>query len=128
MRPFVGTACLLLILSNAAPGQAEPAVVRQHDGTGGTLSPLGENTSIYPDAHGTVGITHQGSGVPSHSFSSPHGATPGSVTPFGTPVPPNHLTPAPVLPLSPRGMGQPQPQLPRATPGLPGSFSGRGGR
>ncbi|MDP9131759.1 MAG: hypothetical protein M3M98_01330, partial [Nitrospirota bacterium] len=80
---------------------AQPLVIRQNDGTTITLSPLGGHDAIYSDAHGNKGVTHQGSGLPSHSFSSPHGPMPGTVTPFGTPAPPNLLTPAPLLPLQP---------------------------
>ena len=109
---------------------AQPSIIQQRDGSTGTLSPLGGNDAIHSDAHGNKGVTHQGSGLPSHTFSSPHGAMAGTVTPFGTPTPPNQITPAPLLPLQPRGMAIPQPQVP-ASPGAPGgfgSFSGRPGR
>lgn len=91
---------------------SQPSILPQRDGTTSTLTPLGERDAIYSDAHGGKGVTHLGSGIPSHTFSSPHGAVPGSVTPFGTPTPPNLVTPAPLLPLQPRDMATPYPQPP----------------
>ena len=111
-----------------ASAAAQSSTFQQGDGTIGILSPLGGHEAIYSDAHGNKGIIHQGSGLPSHTFSSPHGAPPRAVTPFGTPTPPNLLTPAPLLPIQPRGMATPQPQSP-ATSGLSSSsVSGRPGR
>jgi hypothetical protein len=74
--------------------------------------------------------THQGSDLPSHTFSSPRGTLPGTVTPFGTPAPPHLLTPAPLLPLNPKGMATPHPQPPvsSGTPGGTPSLNGRPGR
>ncbi len=115
---------LIIALSHA---DAQPSLLQQPDGTTGTLSPLGGSEAIYSDAHGNESPTHLGSGLPSHSFSSPHGAQPGTVTPFGTPTPPNLLTPAPLLPLRPKGMVTPQPYTPTA-PNAPGRFGPSGGR
>lgn len=108
---------------------AQPSIIQQRDGTSGMLSPLGGQEAIYSDAYGHKGVTHQGSGLPSHTFSSPHSALTGPVTPFGTPTPPNLLTPAPLLPIQPRGMATPQPQAPVSSgSGGGNSFSGRPGR
>lgn len=115
---------LLGPVSNAG---SQPSILQQRDGTTGTLTPLGEQDAIYSDAHGNKGVTHLGSGLPSHTFSSPHGGAPGSVTPFGTSTPPNLITPAPVLPLQPRGMAIPYPQPPAST-GRPGGYSRFGGQ
>ncbi len=111
-------------ISNA---DAQPTILQQSGGTTGTLSPLGNGDALYSDAHGNKGLTQLGSGLPSHSFSSPHGATAGTVTPFGTPRPPNLLTPAPLLPLHPKGMATPQPHTPASTyqQGRSGSSLGR---
>ena len=106
---------------------AQPSVIQQGDGTNGTLSPLGGQESIYSDAHGHKGVTHQGSGLPSHTFSSPHGALSGPVTSFGTPIPPNLLTPAPLLPIQPRSMATPQPQVPMSS-GTAGVARSAGGQ
>ena len=128
--PTVAVVMLLAIWSLIAPvshAGAQPSLLQQANGTTGTLSPLGGGEAIYSDAHGNKGPTQLGSGLPSHSFSSPHGAQPGTVTPFGTPTPPNLLTPAPLLPLHPKGMATPQPQAPVA-PNAPGHFGPSGGR
>lgn len=128
--PTVALVVLLAIWSLIDPisnADAQPTLLHQSGGTTGTLSPLGNNDALYSDAHGNKGSTQLGSGVPSHSFSSPHGATAGTVTPFGTPRPPNLLTPAPLLPLHPKGMATPQPHTPASTyqQGRPGSPLGR---
>jgi len=106
---------------------SQSSILQQRDGTTSTLTPLGEREAIYSDAHGSKGITHLGFGLPSHTFSSPHGGVTGSVTPFGTPTPPNLITPAPVLPLQPKGMATPYSQPP-ASSGGPGGYSGFGRR
>lgn len=98
--------------SPAADAAAQALPLRQSDGTTVTISPLGDDHAIYSDAHGNKGPTHFGSGLPSQQFSTPHGVATGTVTPFGTPTPPNLLTPAPLLPLQPKGMAIPQPQAP----------------
>lgn len=116
-----------LLLHPASHTAAQPAPFREPDGTTGTISPLGNGQAIYSDAHGNTHPTQLGSGLPSHSFSGPHGAAPGTVTPFGTPAPPNLLTPAPLLPLQPKGMAIPQPQAP-VVPSSPGRFGPSGGR
>ena len=106
---------------------SQSLILQQRDGTTSTLTPLGEREAIYSDAHGSKGITHLGFGLPSHTFSSPHGGVTGSVTPFGTPTPPNLITPAPVLPLQPKNMATPYSQPP-ASSGSPGGYSRFGGR
>lgn len=118
------------LISPFSLASAQPTDIRQSDGISGSLSPLGGQEAIYSDAHGNKGPSHLGSGLPSHSFSSPHGATSGTATPFGTPMPPNLITPAPLLPLYPKGMAIPQPQAPASSgsPSGSGSFSGRPGR
>lgn len=118
------------LIGQLSVAAAQPSIIQQGDGMTGTLAPLGGHEAIYSDAHGNKGVTHQGSGLPSHTFSSPHGAMPGTVTPFGTPTPPNLLTPAPLLPVQPRGMATPQPQAPASSGSSGGgsSFSGRPGR
>ncbi|ULA58902.1 MAG: exported protein of unknown function [Nitrospira sp.] len=115
------------LVSPCSNAGAQPFLFRQSDGTTGTVSPLGDGSAIYSDAHGNKNPTQLGSGIPSHSFSGPHGTTPGTTTPFGTPTPPNLLTPAPLLPLHPKGMAIPQPQAP-AVPSTPGRFGPSGGR
>lgn len=127
--PTIATMLLLFMWSLASPlcdASAQPFPFRESNGTTGTISPLGDGSAIYSDTHGNKNPTLLGSGIPSHSFSGPHGVTPGTVTPFGTPTPPNLLTPAPLLPLQPKGMAIPQPQAP-AVPPTPGRFGPSGG-
>ena len=121
---FLTCSSLLGPFSHAA---AQSSPVRQPDGTQGVLSPLGGNDAIYSDAHGNKQPTTLGPGMPSHGMTTFSGASPGALTPFGTPTPPNRLTPAPLLPLSPKSMATPQPQRP-ADPGLPRQFAPPGGR
>ncbi|MCC6966106.1 MAG: hypothetical protein IT391_07455 [Nitrospira sp.] len=116
------------LLSPFSQAGAQPAPFRDSHGTTGTLSPLGNDSAIYSDAHGNKNPTQLGSGLPSHSFSGPHGATPGTVTPFGTPTPPNLLTPAPLLPLQPKGMAIPQPRAPAVPSSTPSRLGQSGGR
>jgi len=117
-----------LYLSGLASG--EVGVVRHSDGTAGMLTPLGDEISIYSDAHGdTKPVIH-----PTLPSPGPHGDhPPGSLTPFGTPTPPNNLTPAPVLPISPNRPIFPQqpvsPPFSSPPPGFqPQSSSGPFGR
>ncbi|MCS6289362.1 MAG: hypothetical protein H8K10_10330 [Nitrospira sp.] len=119
-----------ILIAPVSIASSQSSILQQRDGTTGTLTPLGERDAIYSDAHGDKDVTHLGSGLPSHTFSSPHGGVPGSVTPFGTPTPPNLVTPAPVLPLQPRGMATPYPQPPTSSvsPGRYSAFGGRSGR
>ncbi len=130
--PMPTTSLLMLLtawtlLGPVSIAGSQPSILQQRDGTTSPLTPLGEQDAIYSDAHGNKGVTHLGSGLPSHTFSSPHGAVPGSVTPFGTPTPANLVTPAPLLPLQPRGMATPYPHPP-APSGSPGGYSRFGGR
>lgn len=101
---------------------AQSSPVRQPDGTQGLLSPLGGNDAIYSDAHGNTQPTTLRPGFSSPSLNTLSEALPAAITPFGTPTPPNRLTPAPLLPLSPRSMATPQPQRP-TDPGLPGRLA-----
>ena len=110
-----------ILLGPVSIAGSQPSTFQQRDGTAGTLSPLDEQHAIYSDAHGNKSVTHLGSGIPSHTFSFPHGGVPGFVTPFGTPTPPNLITPPPLLPLQPRGMATPYPQAPSSS----GRHSGR---
>ncbi|CAE6780980.1 exported hypothetical protein [Nitrospira defluvii] len=115
------------LLGPFSPAAAQSSPVRQPDGTQGLLSPLGGNEAIYSDAHGNKQPTTLGSGLPSHGMNTLSGVSSGALTPFGTPTPPNRLTPAPLLPLSPKWMTTPQPQRP-TDPGSLGRFAppGRG--
>lgn len=119
-----------ILIAPVSIASSEPAILQQRDGTTSTLTPLGERDAIYSNGYGNKGVTHLGSGLPPHTFSSPSDGVPGSVTPFGTATPPNLVTPAPLLPIHPRGMATPYPQPP-ASSGCSGGnsrFGGRSGR
>lgn len=120
----------LLITGASGIATAAVSVVQRSDGTTGTISQLGDDVGLYSDAHGNTGpVMKPGSLAPFST--SPHGETAtGHNTPFGTPAPPNNLTPAPVLPF--RLNQPPPPQQPSppsaAPPGLGSSGGGRFGR
>jgi hypothetical protein len=114
----------------AGPALAEVGAVSRSDGTGGKLTQLGDDFGIYSDSHGNTGPVIQ----PARPSPGPHGNVATEVlTPFGTPVPPNNLTPAPVLPISPnrpppvQQSVAPSPSAPQQGFRAPGG-SGRFGR
>lgn len=88
---------------------AESGIVRNRDGTSGRLSPLGEDTGIYSDPHGNRTIITK-PGAESPVGLRPHGDLEnGNRSSFGTPLPPNNLTPSPVLPFHPNRALSPPP-------------------
>ncbi|MEK7762900.1 MAG: hypothetical protein AAB433_15115 [Nitrospirota bacterium] len=90
--------CLAL---SAVTGLAESRIIQNHDGTSGRLFHLGDDSGIYSDPHGNHTIVTK-PGTESPIGLRPHGeAESGNRSSFGTPLPPNNLTPAPILPLSP---------------------------
>jgi hypothetical protein len=121
----------LWTMESADISLAEVGLIQHRDGTAGTITHLGDDISIHSDSHGNTGPATS-SGGNSPSFNGPHEDTQsGLVTPFGTPAPPNNLTPAPVLPFHPnRPPVPPQPSAPSSTtpPGLGSSNGGRFGR
>lgn len=114
---------------------AQISVFQSSDGTSGTITHLGDSYSIYSDSHGNTGtIMNLGGGFQSYSFTSPQGGTTtGTITTFGSPAPPNNLTPAPVLPFTPNGSLMPQSRVAPVVPFSSGGTSsfgspGSGGR
>jgi hypothetical protein len=107
-------AVLWIIVVTAMPAfdtaQAELAVVESASGIRGTNS------------DGQKSIASAESSVP--LLPGPQGeVTQRTVTPFGSPLPPNQLTPAPVLPFHPN-----RPLVPSPSPASPNPGSGRIGR
>ncbi len=105
----MGTKLLLTSLSmtmtclalSAVTGLAESRIIQNQDGTSGRLSHLGDDIGIYSDPHGNQTIVTK-PGTESPIGLRPHGETEsGNRSAFGTPLPPNNLTPAPILPLNP---------------------------
>ncbi|MDO9117407.1 MAG: hypothetical protein Q7U39_05585 [Nitrospira sp.] len=115
-------ACLAL---SAVTGLAESRIVQNHDGTSGHLSHLGDDIGIYSDPHGNQTIVTK-PGTESPIGLQPHGETEsGNRSTFGTPLPPNNLTPAPILPLSPNRALSPAPSPNSHTPPSGGGRFGR---
>ena len=112
---IIGTAVLLTAgLSQAgSAGHIEPL-----DGTQGVTRSVNEPGS--PSERGP--LPHGESSLP--VLGMPQGdASPRTTTPFGGPLPPNQLTPAPVLPFNPN-----RSLMPSASAPPPYSSSGRLGR
>ena len=106
-------------------GLSESQNIQNRDGTSGRLSHLGDDIGIYSDPHGNHTIVTK-PGTESPVGLRPHGETEsGNRSAFGTPLPPNNLTPAPILPLSPnRALS---PTVP-SNGHIPSGGSGRFGR
>lgn len=87
----------------------------------GTITDLGNGVGIRSDPHG-----QGGSSIAPTESSTPLSPGPQDnanqrvVTPFGSPQPPNQLTPAPVLPFHPN-----RPIMPQSTPHSGGGRFGR---
>ena len=111
---IIGTAVLLIAgLSQAgSAGHIEPL-----DGTQGVTRSVNEPGS--PSERGPLphGESYLPRGMPQGD------ASPRTTTPFGGPLPPNQLTPAPVLPFNPNRSLMPAPMTP-----MPFSGGGRVGR
>jgi hypothetical protein len=106
----------------AVPALGNTGIVRHPDGTAGTITTIDDRTGVYFDSHGDTRPLI----LPGGMMSDPHGGTPPSaVAPsFGTPSPPSHLTPAPILPFHPNRPLMPPPAV--VPPPATGSF-GSGG-
>jgi hypothetical protein len=120
MTSAVGWMIAVAALLTAALAHGEIAVVGSSNDKPGTLRDLGNGVGIPSNSHDlgeSRGATRE-SPVPS---AGPHSdANERFVTPFGSPQPPNQLTPAPLLPFHPN-----RPPMPQSTPP---SGSGRFGR
>ncbi len=124
MLTSLAIAMTYLALS-AVTGSTESRIIQNHDGASGRLSHLGGDIGIYSDPHGNQIIVPK-PGTESPIGLRPHGETEsGNRSAFGTPLPPNNLTPAPILPLNPN-----RALSPALSPNshIPSSGSGRLGR
>jgi hypothetical protein len=87
----------------------------------GRMEPLGDSRSLSI-----------ASGAPDPQIPSPQApqgdSSPRAVTPHGSLVPPNRLTPAPLLPFNPNRSLMPAPAAPAHPPNPPFSGGGRPGR
>jgi len=116
------------------------SIIQGSDGTSGTIMDLGGGLRSYSDSHGNTGtILDLGGGFQTYQFSSPRGGLQsGTILTLPAPrlndnSPPAGLTPAPVLPFTPRSPVMPREQMapvapvPPSTPGT-GTFNTFGGR
>jgi hypothetical protein len=127
LRGITASLAIAAGMPAARPALADVAIVQHRDGTTGTITRVDDHIGIYADAHGNTNPLAIPDGMAGHS--DPHGSMPPpTATPFGTPAPPNRLTPAPLLPFNPNRPLMPPPALvPPAAAAPPGAGSfGRG--
>lgn len=111
-------AVIVLLAADFAYG--EIAAVGSANANPGTVTDLGNGIGIPSDPHGRgrANLAPTESAPPLSPV--PHGeVNQRSVTPFGSPQPPNQLTPPPVLPFHPN-----RPLMPQSTPNSGGGRSG----
>lgn len=110
---------------SAGVSQAESGVIQNRDGSSGRLSHLGDDIGIYSDPHGNHTIVTK-PGAENSLGLRPHGETEsGNRSAFGTPLPPNNLTPAPILPFHPNRALSPAPSPNSHTPSRGGGRFGQ---
>jgi hypothetical protein len=132
--PTILVICVALFGDTAAAQGI--SIIQGSDGTSGTVIDLGGGIRSYSDSHGTMGtIMDLGGGFQTYQFSSPRGGLQsGTILTLPGPssssnAPPAGLTPAPVLPFSPKGPLMPREQIAPVVPLAPGtgSFNAFGG-
>jgi hypothetical protein len=131
--------CATVVLLFAGTAQAQGiSIIQGSDGTSGTVMELGNGFRTYSDSHGNMGtIMDLGGGFQTYQFTSPYGGMQsGTILTLPAPrssfnTPPAGLTPAPVLPFTPRGPLMPREQMAPVVPLTPntGTFNtfGNGG-
>lgn len=137
------TSRILIIIFLLSPGNAGAqgiSIIQGSDGTSGTVMELGNGFRTYSDSHGNMGtIMDLGGGFQTYQFTSPHGGMQsGTILTLPSPrssfdTPPAGLTPAPVLPFTPRGPLMPREQMAPVVPLTPNTgtfntFGNSGGR
>jgi len=120
---------IIAVTASLAPALAQAEIIESPHGIRATIAELGDGAGIRSELHG-----QGGSGVASTESSVPlppesHGEVNQRImTLFGSPQPPNQLTPAPVMPFHPNRPLLPAPSpTPSAVPNS-GVGSGRFGR
>ena len=120
---ILAMSALLSVEDAAAQGIS---IIQGSDGTSGTIMNFGGGSHSYSDSHGNRGtIMDLGGGFQTYQFSSPHGGLqsgtiltfPSSPSSFNSP--PAGLTPAPLLPFTPRGSTMPRAHVAPAVPLAP---------
>jgi hypothetical protein len=133
--------CATVVLFFAGTAHAQGiSIIQGSDGTSGTAMELGNGFRTYSDSHGNMGtIMDLGGGFQTYQFTSPHGGMQsGTILTLPSPrssfnTPPAGLTPAPVLPFTPRGPLMPREQMAPVVPltsntGTFNTFGNGGGR
>ena len=129
---------IIFLLSAGNAGAQGISIIQGSDGTSGTVMELGNGFRTYSDSHGNMGtIMDLGGGFQTYQFTSPHGGMQsGTILTLPSPrssfdTPPAGITPAPVLPFTPRGPLMPREQMAPVVPLTPntGTFNtfGNGG-
>ncbi len=131
---------IIFLLSTGSAGAQGISIIQGSDGTSGTVMELGNGFRTYSDSHGNMGtIMDLGGGFQTYQFTSPHGGMQsGTILTLPSPrssfdTPPAGLTPAPVLPFTPRGSLMPREQMAPVVPltpntGMFNTFGNGGGR
>ncbi len=131
---------IIFLLSAGNAGAQGISIIQGSDGTSGTVMELGNGFRTYSDSHGNMGtIMDLGGGFQTYQFTSPHGGMQsGTILTLPSPrssfdTPPAGLTPAPVLPFTPRGSLMPREQMAPVVPltpntGMFNTFGNGGGR
>lgn len=138
MRTLLKILAICALLSGEDAAAQGISIIQGSDGTSGTVMELGNGFRTYSDSHGNMGtIMDLGGGFQTYQFTSPHGSMQsGTILTFPSPnssfnSPPAGLTPAPVLPFTPRGPLMPREQMAPVVPLTPnaGTFNtfGKGG-
>ncbi len=125
-----------VLLWAGSAGAQGLSIIQGSDGTSGTVIDLGGGFRSYSDSHGNMGtIMDLGGGFQTYQFSAPHGGMQsGTILTLPPPnsgfnAPPAGLTPAPILPFTPRGPVMPREQMAPLVPLTPnqGTFNTFGG-
>ena len=138
MHTLLKILALSVLLSVEQVAAQGISIIQGSDGTSGTVMDFGNGFRTYSDSRGTTGtIMDLGGGFQTFQFTSPHGGQQsGTILSLPSPrsgfnTPPAGLTPAPVLPFTPRGTLMPREQLAPVVPLTPntGTFNtfGNGG-
>ena len=138
MHTLLKILALSALLSGGNAAAQGLSIIQGSDGTSGTVMDLGGGFRSYSDSHGNMGtIMDLGGGFQTYQFTSPHGGLQsGTILTLPSPrssfaTPPAGLTPAPVLPFSPRGPLMPHDHMAPVVPLTPntGTFNtfGNGG-
>lgn len=120
---------IIAVAATLAPGFAQAEIIESPHGVRATIAEFGNSAGLRSDPHGQSGSSAASTEPSAPLPPGPHGeVNQPIVTPFGSPQPPNQLTPAPVMPFHPnRPLLPAPPPAPSAVPNS-GVGGGRFGR